>query len=279
MIKDETQIDDLNFKPKLTEAVSQCTTEPATNITNVPLTEKVYLPSQGKLYSSDSPLALGYVEMKYMTTKEEDILTTVSYMKDGTVLDKLFQSMIVTKFNYDDLLLGDRNAIMIAARIYGYGPEYNTKINTASGIQEVSIDLQTIINKEVKLENLNSNGNFEFVLPKSKKKIEFKLLTVGMQKQIDKSLAKVKSIGETEQGLTTRLRYMIQSVDGVNDPSVVIPFINSMLAVDSRAFREYIKNIQPDVDLNISIVDEATGIPFRTEFPLGLDLFWPDFKG
>jgi hypothetical protein len=279
MIKDETQIDDLNFKPKLTEAVSQFTTEPATNITNVPLTEKVYLPSQGKLYSSDSPLALGYVEMKYMTTKEEDILTTVSYMKDGTVLDKLFQSMIVTKFNYDDLLLGDRNAIMIAARIYGYGPEYNTKINTASGIQEVSIDLQTIINKEVKLENLNSNGNFEFVLPKSKKKIEFKLLTVGMQKQIDKSLAKVKSIGETEQGLTTRLRYMIQSVDGVNDPSVVIPFINSMLAVDSRAFREYIKNIQPDVDLNISIVDEATGIPFRTEFPLGLDLFWPDFKG
>jgi hypothetical protein len=239
----------------------------------------VELPSKGLLYPEGHPLSDGVIEMKYMTAKEEDILTTESYIKQGIALDKLFQSMIVTKFNYDDLLLGDRNAIMIAARIYGYGPEYNTKINTASGIQEVSIDLQTIINKEVKLENLNSNGNFEFVLPKSKKKIEFKLLTVGMQKQIDKSLAKVKSIGETEQGLTTRLRYMIQSVDGVNDPSVVIPFINSMLAVDSRAFREYIKNIQPDVDLNISIVDEATGIPFRTEFPLGLDLFWPDFKG
>lgn len=280
MIKDDTKIDklnDLNSELKQNEPISQPI--PIEPIVNAPLTEKVYLPSQGKLYNPDSPLANGYVEMKYMTTKEEDILTTVSYMKDGTVLDKLFQSMIVTKFNYDDLLLGDRNAIMIAARIYGYGPEYNTKINTASGIQEVSIDLQTIINKEVKLEELNSNGNFEFVLPKSKKKIEFKLLTVGMQKQIDKSLAKVKSIGETEKGLTTRLRYMIQSVDGVSDPAIVVPFINNMLAVDSRAFREYIKNVQPDVDLNISIVDEATGFPFRAELPLGLDLFWPDFKG
>ncbi len=277
MIKDATKHDDLSNEsnlPSVENTASQNET-----VANTPLTEKVFLPSKGKLYSPDSPLALGYVEMKYMTTKEEDILTTVSYMKDGTVLDKLFQSMIITKFNYDDLLLGDRNAIMIAARIYGYGPEYNTKINTSSGIQEVSIDLQTIINKEVKLEELNSNGNFEFILPRSKKKVEFKLLTVGMQKQIDKSLSKVKSIGETEKGLTTRLRYMIQSVDGISDPATVVPFINDMLAVDSRAFREYIKNIQPDVDLNISIVDEATGFPFRTELPLGLDLFWPDFKG
>lgn len=277
MIKDATKHVDLSNEsnlPSVENTASQNET-----VANTPLTEKVFLPSKGKLYSPDSPLALGYVEMKYMTTKEEDILTTVSYMKDGTVLDKLFQSMIITKFNYDDLLLGDRNAIMIAARIYGYGPEYNTKINTSSGIQEVSIDLQTIINKEVKLEELNSNGNFEFILPRSKKKVEFKLLTVGMQKQIDKSLSKVKSIGETEKGLTTRLRYMIQSVDGISDPATVVPFINDMLAVDSRAFREYIKNIQPDVDLNISIVDEATGFPFRTELPLGLDLFWPDFKG
>ena len=75
-------------------------------------TEKVSLPSKGLLYPKESPLSSGEIEMKYMTAKEEDILTNSNFIKNGTVIDKLLQSMIVTPINYDELLVGDKNAIL-----------------------------------------------------------------------------------------------------------------------------------------------------------------------
>ena len=87
-------------------------------------TEKVELPSKGLLYSEDNPLSSGKIEMKYMTAKEEDILTNQNYIKQGTVLDKLLQSLIVSKINYDDLIIGDKNALFIAARSLVYGGNY-----------------------------------------------------------------------------------------------------------------------------------------------------------
>ena len=92
-------------------------------------TELVDLPSKGLLYPKDHPLSSGKVELKYMTAKEEDILTNQNYLKDGTVIDKLLQSLIVTKFNYDDLLVGDKNAILITARVLGYGKDYTFNYN------------------------------------------------------------------------------------------------------------------------------------------------------
>jgi len=248
-------------------------------------TEIVNLPSKGLLYSSDSPLSRGTIEMKYMTTKEEDILSTTSYIKNGIVLDKLFQSMILTKFNYDDLLLGDRNAIMVAARIYGYGPTYETKITNSDGKhQSVTVDLRNLNHKSID-ENLITPGSnlFSFTLPSDAGNvIQFKLLTVGIQKQIEKSLEQQRKYAgkdAPEENLTTRLRYMIVSVDGKTDSASINSFISNMLVQDSRALREYIGKVQPDIDLSIEVVDEATNLPFRTEISLGLDLFWPDYKG
>lgn len=247
-------------------------------------TEIVNLPSKGLLYSSDSPLSTGTIEMKYMTTKEEDILSTTSYIKNGVVLDKLFQSMILTKFNYDDLLLGDRNAIMVAARIYGYGPIYETKINNSDGKQQhVTVDLRLLNHKPIQEELITPGSNlFSFTLPSAGNVIQFKLLTVGIQKQIEKSLEQQRKYAgkdAPEENLTTRLRYMIVSVDGKTDSAAINSFISNMRVQDSRALREYIGKIQPDIDLSIEVVDEATNQPFRTEISLGLDLFWPDYKG
>lgn len=257
----------------------------ATPISNYKFpTEIVELPSKGLLYPADSPLRSGNVEMKYMTTKEEDILSTTSYIKSGVVLDKLFQSMLVTKFNYNDLLLGDRNMIMVAARIYGYGPIYETKITNSAGVaQPVNVDLTQIQHKEID-ESLLVPGtsHFKFTLPSSKQVVEFQLLTVGIQKQIEQSLEQQKKYAGKEQvetNLTTRLRYMITSVDGNTDKSVINNCITNMRASDSRSLREFIGKVQPDVDLTIEVVDEATNQPFRSEISLGLDLFWPDFKG
>jgi len=238
----------------------------------------VDLPSKGLLYPADNPMSLGYVEMKPMTAREEDILTTESYLKKGIVLDKLFQSLIVTKINYDSMLIGDRDAIMIAARIYGYGAEYNSKITTPSGkIQMVTVNLEEIPHKEFDstLDAYAQGVNqFEFTTS-SNNVIKFKLLTNGDQKEIQENLKKVKHGDARDTQLTTRLYQMILSVDGNEDRRYIKSFVeNDFRAIDSRKFRDYIAKIQPGVDMTIEVVDEDTGEPFRTQIAFGLDFFW-----
>ena len=89
-------------------------------------TEMVELPSKGYFYSEGHPLSSGRVEIKYMTAREEDILTSQNLIKQGTVIDKLLEALVVDKsIKMDDMLIGDKNAIMVAARILGYGKNYD----------------------------------------------------------------------------------------------------------------------------------------------------------
>ena len=143
---------------------------------NLP-TETVELPSKGLLYPKENPLSSGVVEMKYMTAKEEDILSNQNYIKQGVVFDKLLQSLLISKVNYDDLTIGDKNAILIAARILGYGKEYQIKYShPITGEEEiVTIDLAEIKNKDVDYSLFNNANEFTFTLPKSKNDITFKI--------------------------------------------------------------------------------------------------------
>jgi hypothetical protein len=241
-------------------------------------TELVELPSKGIPYPEGHPLSSGKIEMKYMTAKEEDILTNQSYIKQGVVLDKLFQALIVTPFEYGDLLIGDKNAVMIAARVLGYGAKYETDVVSPSGNkQRVEVDLTQISDKDIDW-SVHSKGKseFEFELPATKHKITVKLLTQSDNKKIDaelNGLAKVKK----EAPLTTRLKYTITSIDDNRDNGFIRKFVdNELLAIDSRAIRNFIAKLMPDVDLNIDLVDEATGESFRSSFTIGLDFFWPD---
>lgn len=234
-------------------------------------TEIVDLPSQGKLYASDSPLAEGKIEMKYMTAKEEDILTNQAYIRDGIVLDKLLQSLIVTKFNYSDLLIGDKNAIMVAARILGYGKDY--KFNYAS--EEQVVDLSQIeplpLTDEVKKAESNE---FSFTLPSSENTVTFKLLTHKDEKKIEQELKGLSKINKKSSPIvTTRLKHQILSVNGEDELPKVREFVdNFLLAQDSRALREEIKRIGPDVDLTFF----PEGSDRRVDIPIGLSFFWPD---
>ena len=234
-------------------------------------TEIVDLPSQGKLYASDSPLAEGKIEMKYMTAKEEDILTNQAYIRDGVVLDKLLQSLIVTKFNYSDLLIGDKNAIMVAARILGYGKDY--KFNYAS--EEQVVDLSQIeplpLTDEVKKAESNE---FSFTLPSSENTVTFKLLTHKDEKKIEQELKGLSKINKKSSPIvTTRLKHQILSVNGEDELPKVREFVdNFLLAQDSRALREEIKRIGPDVDLTFF----PEGSDRRVDIPIGLSFFWPD---
>lgn len=243
-------------------------------------TQIIPLPSKGLLYTEENPLSKGTIELKYMTAREEDILTTESYIKQGVVLDKLFQSLIVDKtIDYDSILLGDRNAIMIASRIYGYGEKYKFKTTAPSGkVMEVTMDLNELQPKEFDEKAISKGVNeFTFTTPLGKNVLKFKLLTVGDEKKIDEILKKFKKPGAKDSKLTTRFFQMITDVDGKTEPIVIRSFIeNELRALDSRAFREYINQIQPNVDMGIELIDEETGDSFRSDVNIGLDFFWPD---
>ena len=242
-------------------------------------TEKVSLPSKGLLYPKESPLSSGEIEMKYMTAKEEDILTNTNFIRQGTVIDKLLQSLIVTPINYDDLLIGDKNAILIAARVLGYGKDYSFKyVDERRNEQEITVDLSTLNEKPLDESLFKAGVNeFTFTLPKSNNVVSFKLLTHGDEKKIEaeiKGLQKINSNGSYD--VTTRLKHMIISVNGNPDQKSIRDFVdNYLLAVDARAFREYYNKIQPDIKLKHTPDDEnytGEGI----DIPISVSFFWPD---
>ena len=234
-------------------------------------TETIELPSKGLLYPEDSELAKGTLEMKYMTAKEEDILTNQSYIRNGTVLDKLMKSLIVSKIEFDDLLIGDKNAIMISARILGYGSEYSFEYNG----ETQTIDLSSLENKPLKEELFTNRVNeFEFTLPHSKNSVTFRLLTHKDEQDISRELEGLKKINkDSSTELSTRLKYLITSVEGSREKKDIRDFVeNYFLAKDSRALREYIKKIQPDVDLTFFPNNGSD----RINIPIGVSFFWPD---
>jgi hypothetical protein len=234
-------------------------------------TETIELPSQGLVYPDSSPLSSGKIEMKYMTAREEDILTNQNYISKGIVLDELLKSLIVSKINYDELVVGDKNAILIAARILGYGKDYSFSYDG----EEYTVDLSKIDNKPLN-QNIFRKGinEFDFTLPASTTEITFKFLTGSDEKKIKAELEGLKKINKNSSAeLSTRLKYMITSVGGSREAKDIREFVDNMLlARDSRALREYIKEVQPDVDMTFF----PNGSETKSTIPFGLNLFWPD---
>ena len=238
-------------------------------------TEEVTLPSKGLIYPPENPLSKGTLEMKYMTAKEEDILTNDSYIKNGTVIDKLLQSLIVTPINYNDLIVGDKNAIMIAARVLGYGKDYSFTLDD----EEHTVDLTEVNDRELQEEHLLEKGKneFSFLLPTIQKNITFKILTHGDEKKVETEVKGLKKIDKKSSAeYSTRLKHMILSVEGDYERKTVRQFVdNQLLARDSRALREYIKEIQPDVDLTFDLENSAGDVK-GVKIPIGISFFWPD---
>ena len=240
-------------------------------------TETVELPSLGLIYPKDNPLSSGKIEMKYMTAKEEDILTNQNYIKDGSVLDRLVKALIVSKIDYNDLVVGDKNAIMVASRILGYGAEYTFKYND----EEVTVDLSTLESTYLSEDAMKEPGvnKFTFTCPASKTVIEFKLLTGKDDKKIKSEIKGLQKINKnTNPEMSTRLKYMILSVDGKTEDKDIRNFVdNYFLARDSRSLREYIKSFQPDVDMKFNF-ESSGGIDEEVSLPMTVNFFWPDSK-
>ena len=246
-------------------------------------TEVVSLPSKGLLYPEEHPLSGGQIEIKYMTAKEEDILTSRTLIQKGIVLDKLMESVIVQDgVQLDDLLLGDKNAVMIATRILGYGKDYTVSIQDpdSNEKQEETFDLTKLKDKVIDEKLFKDRKNeFEFDLPASKVKITFKLLTHKDEKLVDEELKALKKFqkgsGVTSE-ITTRLKKAITSVDGDQTLKRINEFVDyELLSRDSLALREYLREITPDVDMTFTFVSEATGETTDMDIPLNVEFFWP----
>ena len=238
-------------------------------------TEVVELPSKGLLYSEGHPLSSGTIEIKYMTAKEEDILTNMNYIKQGIVIDKLLQSLVITKFDWDDLLIGDKNAIMIASRVLGYGKDYPFNYEG----EEIIIDLNELPSIYLDEEKVTQGINeFEFETPIGKNKLTFKYLTAKDEKLIDAEIKGLKRLNKNSSAdISTRLKYQILSVDGESDQKTIREFIdNYFLARDSSAFRSHIKETQPDV--RMTFIHEGANGEEEVTVPMQVQFFWPDAR-
>jgi hypothetical protein len=247
-------------------------------------TEVISLPSQGKVYPEGSPLSSGKVEMKYMTAREEDILTSANLIRQGVVLDKLFQSMIVSPVNYNDIIIGDKNAVMIAARILGYGKDYDVKVTCplCERTTECRVDLTTVKEKEISLTEdvvMKEPNRFEMQLPHSKRIVVFRLMSHGLDSKVEKILEQAKKVTKKDSvdtELTTRLKHLIVSIDGIEDQTYINNFVDTeLMALDSRVLRAKIKEVSPDVPFKFDFECIHCGNEETLEFPITTDFFWP----
>lgn len=243
--------------------------------------EVVPLPSSGKVYSSSSPLhGTELVEIKAMTAREEDILTSRALLKKGTVVTELIKSCLVDKtINPLDLLSGDRNALMIAIRITGYGAEYNVELECGEcGVKSPhAFDLGALPIKRLEIEPSQPGSNvFDFLLPYSKKVVKFKFMTGRDEEEIMMLNEKQKKLAlGSESNVTTNLLYAVLSIDGVEDRAKIANFIKNMPARDSLALRNYVKDNEPGIEMKQHTVCNACGHSEEVSMPLGVTFLWP----
>ena len=237
-------------------------------------TEIVELPSKGYFYPKENPLSTGKVEIKYMTAKEEDILTSVNLIEQGIVLDVLLKELIVDKdIDLDTILLGDKNALFVSARVLAYGNEYEFTLGEETG----TADLSTLKSRDIDFSEFEHGINsFDYKIPSAKRKLTFKLLTQKDDVSIREEVEALKKVGvNIDKEVSTRLKHLITSVDGKADKAYINNFVdNEFLSRDTLAFRKYVASITPDLDMEAEVT-LSNGERRKISVPMTVTFFWP----
>ena len=243
----------------------------------------VSLPSKGLVYSLEHPLSNeDETEIRCMTAREEDLLTSRALIKNGTVMSRLLQACMMNKMvDPDSLLLGDRNALLIAVRVTGYGPKYSARVSCkdCSEESEHDFDMGKLKIKPLGTTPVKENVNlFERILPMSGDQVQFKLLTGKDDSELTKiANRRKKQKIQLENSVTDKLMHSIVSINGETDQSVIAKAVQSMKAGDARDLRSYMNEITPDVDMKQWFECPSCGEDSEVEIPLGISFFWPDF--
>ncbi len=244
--------------------------------------DAVTLPSKGAIYPPEHPLSnTEVVEIKCMTAKEEDLLTSRALIKNGTVITQLLRSCITQKtVDPDDLLSGDRNAILIAIRVSGYGPEYKVQIECPSCKESFvnAFSLSSLKIKRLGAEPVSPNANvFEYTTPINKLRVHFKLFTGKDEAEMSKEQEAKKKLGSQIDNLvTSRLLHGVVSINGETDKGKLARMITNMIAGDAKALRNYMDKIEPGIDMRQEATCSHCHSSAEVDIPLGISFFWPD---
>lgn len=243
-------------------------------------TEWVSLPSLGR-YPEGHPLkGKDSIEIRYMTAKDEDILTNRDLLKKGLAIDRLISNLVKdNSINPEHLYVGDRNAIMIYARTSAYGAEYKTKVNcpNCGEINKCVFDLskhevfhgddidETSIQKTDK-------ATFKVVLPLSRITTEIRpLMGFDELDMIKRSKGKV-----LEDLVTKQMKRFVVSFNGYEDQKTIDYVVDNMVATDSRFLRDCFMLISPDVKVKNHFECRHCGHEEEVNVPFGADFFWPE---
>jgi hypothetical protein len=272
--QDTPQID-----PNLLNMMASAQSQQSNSLYTVP-TMLVDLPSRGLLYSEDHPLyGKETVEIKYMTTKEEDILLNSSYIEKGVVLDRLLESVILDKrVKVESLLAGDKAALQIACRVNAYGEKYefNYACSSCAEKNPTSVDLNKLSHSDIDFEKIKSDGGILIKLPVSKKAIKARILTGGDEEKILERIKQKKKHGFSEQFIIERYRQIFESIDGDQDPMFIASFVQNMSIRDSRYFMKEYSRMLPAVDFVFSDTCSECGHENKGGIPVGLSFFYPE---
>jgi len=265
------------------QAVNPAAPQPQLNFV-IP-TEYVELPSKGEFYPEDHPLyKQTSIEMKHMTAKEEDILTSRTLLKQGVALDRLLQNLIVDRrIKVKDLLIGDKNALIVSARIHGYGASYSTKVSCPScgEAQYYDFDLNELeiennfeeVVEEYDIERTGTNV-FKVPLPKTSYEVEITLLNGHQEKQLTELAKRRKKKSFVESTTTDQLRAIIVSVNGIEDRSTINGFVNALPSIDARYLRRIYQKLNPNVETTQHFECSECGYEDEMEVPFTTDFFW-----
>lgn len=270
VIADSIPTGNKNFDPKEFENAMSQETDPDLMMSY----EVVKLPSKGRFYKN----GISEVNVEYMTSKDEDLLTTPSLIENGTVLDVLLKRKIKTKgVSPDDLLSGDRNAILLFLRSSSYGHEYSVQVtDPRTGKQfKTNVDLLKLRYKECK-ELPDENGEFSVEIPMRKKLVKFRLLTSGEENMLFKQAEAHKEAMNLEFNdyNTMKLKAHVVKIGDKTDPAYINKFIDVMPALDALTIRKKILDVTPDVDMDYEFT-APDGYTFNTQLTIGIDFFFP----
>lgn len=244
-------------------------------------TTEVRLPSHGVFYPEHSPLRQngGVLEIKYMTAKEEDIMTSPTLISNGTLVDKLLQSIIVTPgVSYTDLLLGDINAVVITSRVLAYGPEYTFSVDCFNCKEVVEYEMNLAkVEFDDEICEVNEMGEFEFKTP-SELNVTIKPLTRGDELKMNKDVKMIQSkmSKDVSPEMSTMLKAMVTSVNGERDRSVLNPIIENLIVADARAIRKKYHEVNPDLNLDVAVDCPHCSHVNEGTMPITANFFWPD---
>lgn len=257
--------------------------QPGDSLEWTPPVATVPLPSRGKVYPPESPLFdVQTLEVRAMTAVDENIMTSPALLRRGRMMSALIKACVTNRsVNPDDMLVGDKNALMVAIRNSSYGPRYRAGVACpeCEKEHEVDFDLSRLTLRTLDVEPVEMGANlFSYTLPVTKKRVVFRLHTGASEAELNsvlQSQAKVAGPGAVEENVTQEILSHVVSIEGVEDRGRLAKFVCSMPVLDSRKFMAYVRSINPDVDMRQTVECPACGEKSEVQIPLGSEFFWP----